>query len=192
MKLSTGLVAAALLAVALPVGAQSLGDIAKKEQERRKASPPAVKTYTNEDLKKLPPMASDTGTTPAPAKPADPAKAGDQSKPSDPTAKADSTKKDEAGPAKDEKYWRGRITAAHDEFHRNEMFRDALQTRINSLAADFTARDDPSQRAMIADERQKAIVELARVNSEIEKSNKLIADIEEEARRAGVPPGWLR
>ena len=33
---------------------------------------------------------------------------------------------------------------------------------------------------------------MARVAEDIEKTKKLIGDIEEEARRAGVPPGWLR
>jgi hypothetical protein len=188
MKLSNGLLAGVLLTIAVPVSAQSLGDLAKKEAERRKASPPAAKTYTNEDLKKLPPM-SDSGTKAvAPTKVEEAAKPGDPAKPGD--AKADASKAGE--PAKDEKYWRGRITAAREEIRRNEMFRDALQTRINSLSADFAGRDDPFQRAQIADDRQKAIAELARVTSEIEKTNKAITEIEEEARRAGVPPGWLR
>ena len=72
------------------------------------------------------------------------------------------------------------------------MFREALQTQINSLNADFAGRDDPIQRAKIADDRQKKIAELARLTLDIDTANKLIADIEEEARRAGVPPGWLR
>ena len=190
MKLSNGLLAAALLTVAVPVGAQSLGDLAKKEQERRKTSPPAAKTYTNEDLKRLTPMPG--GETPSKAgdaaKPGDPAKAGDSAKPTE--VKPDAPAAGE--PVKDEKYWRGRITAAKEDIRRNEMFRDALQTRINALSADFAGRDDPFQRAKIADDRQKAIAEMARVTEEIAKATKGIADIEEEARRAGVPPGWLR
>jgi hypothetical protein len=189
MKLSKGLLAATLLTVAVPVCAQSLGDLAKKEQERRKKAPPAAKTYTNEDLKRLTPMPG--GETPKagdPAKPADAAKAGDTAKPTE--VKPDAPVAGD--PAKDEKYWRGRITAAKEDIRRNEMFRDALQTRINALSADFAGRDDPFQRAKIADDRQKAIAELARVTEEITKGTKGIAEIEEEARRAGVPPGWLR
>jgi hypothetical protein len=189
MKLSRSLVAGVLLTVAVPVCAQTLGDIAKREAERRKASPPAAKTYTNEDLKKLPP-ASDAAAKPADApaaKPGDTAKAEGAAKPADGKAAA--------GPgeaAKDEKYWRGRITAANEEVRRKEMFRDALQSRINALSADFAARDDPYQRATIADNRQKALDEIARVNEEIDKSKKLIVEITEEGRRAGIPPGWLR
>lgn len=188
MKLSTAVLAIALLISAVPATAQSLGDLAKKEQARRKAAPPAAKTYTNDDLKQLPPP---TGT---PGKAAD-----DAAKPSDAKAtadakpepqKVDATKPPE--PAKDEAYWRGRITAAREDVRRNEAFKEALQTRINALTADFAARDDPYQRAKVADDRQKALAEMARVSGDIEKTTKLIADIEDEARRAGVPPGWLR
>ena len=75
---------------------------------------------------------------------------------------------------------------------RNEMFAEALQTRINSLSTDFVNRDDPFQRAKIGEDRDKAIAELARVKGEIVRAKKQIEDIEEEARKAGVPPGWLR
>jgi hypothetical protein len=195
MKLLSGLVTGVLLTVAVPVCAQSLGDLAKKEQERRKSTPPAAKTYTNEDLKKLPPMpggdvpaktADDKAAAKSPTgKPGDPANPGDI---------AIDLKPDPApgAPGKDEKYWRGRIAAVKEDIRRNEMFREALQTRINALSAEFAGRDDPAQRAKIADDRQKALAELARVTLEMDKANKTIADIEEEARRAGVPAGWLR
>jgi hypothetical protein len=185
MKFSTGLLAGALLTVTVPLGAQTLGDLAKKEQARRKATPPAARTYTNEDLKKVAPFPGAAQE----AKPADPTKVEEPAKPGD-AATPGGPKAPE--PAKDEKYWRGRITAVRDEIVRNESFRDALQNQINSLSADFAGRDDPAQRAQIADSRQKKMAELGRVNLELDKAAKLIIEIEEEARRAGVPPGWLR
>jgi len=189
MKPSHGLMAAALLALAVPVCAQSLGELAKREQERRKALPPAVKTYTNEDLKRLPPWAGDSTTKPAETgKAAEPAKTGDPAKPTE--IKPDAALPPEG--AKDEKYWRGRITAVKEDIRRNEAFRDALQVQIDALAADFASRDDPAQRAKIADDRQKKLAELSRLGTDIEKATKMIAEIEDEARRAGVPPGWLR
>lgn len=191
--------AAVLLLVSVPVArAQSLGEIAQKEAERRKAAQaaqeakegkegekktdeakPAKKVYTNSDLKPAPPP-SVTGTAP----------------PADAAAKpADAAKPDQAQQKADEKgedYWRTRMANAREELRRNEMFRDALQTRVNSLTNDFSARDDPYQRAQIADDRQKALAELDRVTKDIESGKKQIADIEEEARQAGVPPGWIR
>jgi hypothetical protein len=78
------------------------------------------------------------------------------------------------------------------ELERDQVLADALQTRINSLTADFTARDDPAQRGVIGADRQRALDELERLKRQIEKDRKAIADVEEEARRARVPPGWLR
>jgi hypothetical protein len=72
------------------------------------------------------------------------------------------------------------------------MFAEALQTRINALSRDALSRDDPAARRRVADDRNEARAELARVKQAIEAGTKQIADTEEEARKAGVPPGWLR
>ena len=78
------------------------------------------------------------------------------------------------------------------QLDRDQIFADALQTRINALTADFTARDDPAQRAQIGRDRQKALDEQTRLKQAIQNDRKAIADLEEEARKAGVPAGWLR
>lgn len=190
-KLSSAIVAGLLLSMAVPAAAQSLGELAKKEAERRKAKPTPAKTYTNDDLKQVPPPAGTAADKTADGKDA-PKDGKDAAKPAVKmeAEKVDSTKP--AEPAKDEAYWRGKITAAREDVRRNEVFKEALQSRVNGLTADFTARDDPYQRAKIADDRQKALAEMARLTEDIDKGTKAIADIEEEARRAGVPPGWIR
>jgi hypothetical protein len=171
---------AVTLTFALPAHARaqapapSLADLAKKEGERRKGIQAAGKVYTNKDLPK-------GAQQPAPAAPA--AAAADK-KPQEP-AKPPEEEKNEA-------WWRARITSAREELRRNEMALEAFQTRVNSLSADFVNRDDPYQRAQVAIDRQKTLAELERVKSEVERVKKQIADIEEEARQAGVPPGWLR
>src|SRR3954467_5146407 len=73
MKLSRALLAGLMVALAVPVCAQSLAELAKKEQERRKAAAPGPKVYTDDDLKKI---TVPGGASPAPAqdpgaKPAD-------------------------------------------------------------------------------------------------------------------------
>src|SRR3954467_4321383 len=78
-------VAVALLA-ASPVRAQSLADVAKKEEERRHKTNEPTKVYTNKDLKGGPePAASPPSQTPAaePPKDAAKAKAGDGDKEGD-------------------------------------------------------------------------------------------------------------
>ena len=184
--------------------AQSLAELAKKEEDRRKEVKQPAKTYTNKDLPNLPPATasvSELGPVPAPessdaAKPTDAAKAPDAAKATD-AAKAPGAVKDTGQdkskePVKDQAYWAERMKTLTTQLDRDETFADALQNKINSLTADFTARDDPAQRAVIERNRIKALDELERLKKAIDDDKKAIADLEEEARRAGVPPGWLR
>ena len=186
-KLLSAAVIAGVLTGTVTASAQTLAEVAKREAERRKAKPTAAKTYTNDDLKQVPPPAG-TATSKTAEELKD-GKAADPSKAAEPQ-KVDATKPPE--PAKDEAHWRGRMAAATEDIRRNEAFLEAMQTRVNALTADFTARDDPYQRAKIAEDRQKALAEMARLKDDIAKGKKLVTDIEEEARRAGVPPGWIR
>ena len=79
-----------------------------------------------------------------------------------------------------------------DRLDRDQIYVDALQSRVNALSTDFVNRDDPVQRAQVASDRQRALGELERLKRQIADEKQAIADLEEEARRAGVPPGWLR
>jgi hypothetical protein len=161
----------------------TLGELARKEQERRKTLTPAGKVVTNQDVPRAvaPPPAADAASQGAGAAKVD--------KP-DAAAKPEAPKPGE--PVKDEAWWKQRIGQVREELRRNEMFAEALQTRINSLTGDFTRRDDPYQRARIADDRAKALLEMDRVKADLESNRKALAAIEEEARASGVPPGWLR
>ena len=164
----------------------TLGELAKKEQERRKALKTEGKVLTKEDL----PVATPTPVPPAGAPATQPASTAPAKSTTEAAGEQKATQKPEE--EKGEAWWRQRMTQARDELRRNEMFAEALQTRINALTTDFASRDDPYQRARIGEDRGKAMAELDRVRSEIELQKKKIGEIEEEARRASVPPGWLR
>ena len=151
----------------------SLADVARKEQERRKGQKAAGKVYTKKDLPPPPPPGT-APATPVAAQKTDPA-----------AVKTGEEEKDEA-------WWKNRINTAREQLRRNEIFAEALQTRINGLSTDFVNRDDPYQRSKIAEERDKSLAELARVRADVSRLKQQIDDIEEEARKAGVPPGWLR
>ena len=196
----------ALLISSGSVAGQSLADVARAEEARRKTIKEPSKVYTDGDLKggaaagapaPTAPMPSGMPTSIAgipvkpgmekPTAPKDQPKT-DQSKTDEP--KADEPKKDE--PKKDEKYWRERITALRNALSRNKILADALQSRVNALNTDFVNRDDPIQRAGIEKDRRNALAEMDRVKQDIEKTTEAIAALEDEARKAGVPPGWLR
>lgn len=178
--------AACLLTLALPAGAFAqkppLGEVARKEEARRKAAQGSEKVLTNKDLPPAPPKPEPPAGGEAPGFPEQ--KPAEAAKPETPPPGQDEQK--------DEAWWRERITRARDGLRRSESFLEALQTRVNVLSADFVNRDDPYQRAKIGEDRQKALAEMERVSADILSFKKQIEDIEEEARKAGVPPGWLR
>lgn len=203
-----------LIAVAAPAPAQppSLVEAARAEQARRASIAEKSRVYTNDDLDGGPRLTTavapptdveaapadgseqvnDAGVATAPAgataaqSPADPAAAGGLAA-TGPTAAP--------GPgaaARDAAHWRGRLTAAVEARRRAELVAAALQNRVDGLLAEFTARDDPAQRARIEQDRRDALSELERAKAEIDRLAQEAAAVREEARRAGVPPGWLR
>ena len=175
---------AVLLAAPIGAAAQSLAAVARQEEARRKAVREPGKVYTNNDLKPV------ETTAPATAPDADPPVVEPETRV--PAVNLPAGPAGEAPPPKDEAYWRTRISAARSALERSRIFADALQSRINALNTDFVNRDDPAQRAQIGLERQRALAELDRIRLEMAAQEQEIAAIEEEARRAGVPPGWLR
>jgi hypothetical protein len=181
-----------------------LGSIAKKESERRKTAP-SGKVYTNDSLSPAPepssaPATSGSDAAPAASASSDTDKSGvdkstiDKSA-ADTTDKAAPSKQVSADPAerkKDEAEWRERIKNEREALDRAKSYADALQTKINSLNTDFVNRDDPVQRAAIAAQRDKSLAEMDRLKKEVDEHTKKIATIQQDARRAGAPPGWVR
>jgi hypothetical protein len=162
------------------VQAQSLGDLARTEEERRKAVTPG-KVYTNDNLRNAPAPPPPVAATPAPAS--------SEATPSSPTPEGAPSV---ATVKKDEAYWRGRVQGERDAQERAKVLLAALQSRVNGLQTDFVNRDDPAQRNVIFTERQRALAELERLGREIQQHTKAVADIQEEARRAGAPAAWYR
>lgn len=157
----------------------SLADAARREALRRQLMPKATRVLTNEDVDRVParplptapPAAGVSSAVPTPAEP-------------------DAPKAPEA--ARDEAWWRDRMVAARETLARDRLLAEALQSRINALTADWSARDDPAQRQQLYEERIRTLAELEKMREKIAADEKAIADIEDEARRENVPPGWIR
>jgi chromosome segregation ATPase len=69
---------------------------------------------------------------------------------------------------------------------------DSGQAKLNSLWSDFRIKNIPAEQAAIQDQ-------ISQLNGEIEQKKLLLSEAEaqiealsEKARKAGVPPGWLR
>lgn len=180
-----------VLAVAGSADAQSLAEVARAEEARRKAQTDPVKVYTNDNLRP-------DFTRPTPS-PATPATADSTATPTEPGAKPEVPEAGEepspapaGGAAQGEAYWRERMASAQAQVDRTRMFAQAVQNRIDMLWTDFVNRDDPVQRSLIEQDRNKALAELEQLKKDMESNQQAIAEIEREARRANVPRGWLR
>ena len=193
MKLLTSHVLTVLVLVssaAATAAAQSLVEVARQERLRREAlarqaGPDAAPTrvYTDADLvysgrltMRVDDQARDAGAESGAA----------ATEPATPAASP------EAAGAGDEERWRNRMAEARQALEQAERRAAELQTRVNRLWADFTARDDPAQRAAIEQDRVAALDELEATEAEADELARAIIDLRDEARRAGVPPGWLR
>ena len=198
-------VIAALLTLTLAglssASAQSLADVAQKESERRQAVTTSGKAYSNRDLKPTAPTPADSADRADPVATATgdlPNGATGSVEKSDATgATADDNSTSEKTDGKkpdleDEAYWSKRMADLRERLERDQTFLHALQGRIDSLTTDFVNRDDPAQRGQIARDRQKTLAELDRLRKSVETDKRAIPDFEDEARRSGVPAGWLR
>ncbi len=185
--------------------AQGLGDVARAEQERRKAVSKAGKVYTNESLRPeplpSPPPASlvagSLGTLAQGAVPSMTTSASGAAGAASPSSAvagpggAASGGTASAVPAT-ESGWRTRAAELRGNVVRQQVLADALQSRVNAALLDFVNRDDPAQRAVIESDRNRALAELERVKLDLKAAQQAVGDLEEQARRLSVPPGWLR
>jgi len=171
----------------------SFADAAQREAVRRQLTPKTTRQLSNLNLPASafvtdaasaappttpPPDSSDDSTSSAPAtKPADAAQ---------PAQAAASEDKH------DEQWWRDRMSTARQKLDDDQNLLAAVQSRINALTTDFVNRDDPAQRAKIADDRRKALDQLDQLQKQVDADQKAIAAVQDDARRQGVPPGWVR
>ena len=178
-RAAVGLIAAwACLTVAIPVAAQGLGDAAKKEKELRESSAPTARSYSEEDLEKMPPNAyeEDARKTPPPA--ATSSRSAVQSQ----TPQREPDRRDE------EDQWRARVAQARgriDEARARHEHAASL-----TLVPGYALVDENNR--IVASSVEELQENTARAKSRLEAAEKALEDLLEEARRQGVPPGWLR
>jgi len=156
---------------------QDVAAAAAKEKERRKKSKGTAKSYGNQDL-----------PSPAPTTPSEGAPAPSPS-PESETRGASS---------RDETYWRGRATGLRNAVAAAEQrvakaqadYDGARKGNMQPLPIDAISQQPPVPQVNAeADRLQK---ELDDAKSALAQAQQALADLEEEARKAGAPPGWLR
>ena len=175
-------VALTLLALPLLAGDQSMGEAARKARERREKNAKEgvkAKSYTQDDVKDAPPLANDPNKPAASSgpPPTPPSSAGGSSSPVGSTAGGQS-----------EAAWRGRIAGARQ--------------RVEDTRKEYEYWNGytmvPGE--ILVDERDRPVItsiaqlqaKTAAAKKALDGAERAVVNLEEEARKAGVPPGWLR
>jgi hypothetical protein len=188
------------LAGSLPAQAQSLAELAAKEKRRReeeqKKNGPA-KVVTTEDLAKVqagtatapsPPLAQDAGKVDIVDKAKAARKAGHNPEGVEDEGPADAPHVE----AEDEKTWR-----QDAQNHRNAIaeaekkLRDIEQAKVK-INGQILLSTDTNEIMRLRGELQSFDEKLAAAGRDLADARQNQAEFEQSARRAGVPPGWIR
>jgi len=161
---------------------QSLGDLAKKERERRQKNQEQgvkARTVTDEEI------STETDASAPPAPPVE-SSAKVPSSGSTPAGadKASSTSK----PPLKEQEWRYRVAEARSRVQKARERYDSLNELPIVPGMKYV---DENGNALITSLSQLRGM-VGQAKAELDAAEKAQADLLEEARRAGVPPGWLR
>jgi hypothetical protein len=186
-----GVVGLGMLVFAVAAQAQSLADVAKDEQARRKSIKHPTRVYTNDDVRDVKPI-STMGQEPK-----------GQAVGSEGAAGAEGVGEGAggAGAAKgagaptvgggSEGQWRERMAAAREQLSRARIQLEAMRARVGRLAGASVRAASEAEQSDVQRQQQETLQEYDRLRADVERYERAVAEVEEQARQAGVPPGWL-
>jgi hypothetical protein len=174
-----------------------LADASRREALRRQLVPKATRSLSNQDLPTVPPetvtvMSGGATGEAAQAAAAAAAAAADEDGVKPATQDAAGQKPAEGDAKRDEAWWRDRIAKARATLAAQQKKVADLQLKIDLLTTQAVNRDNPVQQNKLWTDRQVALKDFEAAQAQVAVDQKAIVDIQEEARRAGVPPGWIR
>jgi hypothetical protein len=178
-------VAVLAILVAAAAAAQGLGDAAKKEKARRgqptKQSAP-VKSYTQDDLESQGSASSAAGVASASETPPSALAAVEGASESS-SLDAEANARQES-----EQRWRSAVAQARERAafaRRQHEFLSSL-----NLVPGYVYVNERGRTSIRSIEHLQSLT--AEAKAELDDAERALEDLLEQARRAGVPPGWLR
>ncbi|HEX3531254.1 MAG TPA: hypothetical protein VH988_29690 [Thermoanaerobaculia bacterium] len=155
-------------------GTKSLVQTAKAERARRAVAGDSVVVITDKTLPNLP-KGQLTYAAPAKKKAVEPGDAGG------------------ADAAHDEAYWRSRALDIRTRWKKSAEEVKDLEQSAAGWRRRFYAENDPYARdSHIKPEWDRVLDRLGKARAEVDAAKKELEDFQEEGRRAGALPGWLR
>jgi len=182
-----------LLIGAISAQSQSVGELGKKEKERRAKIKQDVKVLTNEDADKFKSAPITTGTSSAPSDLPNTDENKGTSAPAvqaKPGQSADDEPRDFKG--RPEAFWRQTMADARQKVKELENQGNVLTLRLSDLQTQFYREDDGFKQQAIQREIQRTFYEQDLNKQNLEAAKAQLADLESEARKSGALPGWLQ
>jgi hypothetical protein len=179
--------------------APSLGDLARQLRAQREKSSQKARVFTNDNLPARTPEEDQSISKGISGGPAQPEAAKTEEKPAKTEAKASTGAEAEGGSSEgphDEKYFRKRMSdlRAQLDLHQREL--DVLQKKLSQ--GQLAYYPDPNRTltqestpAFYSDQN-KLRQQINEKQAQIAEDQKAIQDLQEQLRREGGEPGWIR
>lgn len=192
-RITTVLTTFLVLGSAALCWSQSLGELARKEKERRAKVAATTRPITNDHSARYTASPITTGTP----MPAAPDKAGEAQNASTPGANAGA--KGGVDPdepvdfqGRPESYWRQSFADARKKVQDLENEANVIVLRINDLQNRFYREDDGFKQQSIQRDIQKSFYEQDLNKENLAKAKDQLQSLEKEARKSGALPGWMK
>jgi hypothetical protein len=181
-------VTSTILLLSVSIGfPQSLGDLARKERERREKIKNESKPITNTDAPKYKGGAVTTASSP----PGVPLPVDKNPKPAG--TEAGGTGHDEPTDllGRPESYWRRTMSDARQKVKDLENEANVLTLKLSGLRTRFYAESDGFKQQQVQREIQKTIYEQDVNKESLVRAQTRLHELDTEARKSGALPGWL-
>jgi chromosome segregation ATPase len=164
---------------------------AAKREKARRAKVKSDKTFTNKDIEDFKAKNKDTEAVVEGENQGE-EQTGEQTE-AEPAEGETTQPQAEEDKGNDEKYWKDRYTDVAEDLKQAEDKLQNLQEEMNGLRiAYYAEQDGVAGRPKINSEIEKQFDEIEAAKKQVEDSKQALENLEEEARKAGVPPGWVR
>ena len=172
---------------------QSLGDLARQQRAKKNTQAPAPgKVYTNSDIPAATLSAAPPADTAADSS-SDKGDKKDAAKPAGTDASKTAAKPAGKSDADLEKEYRDKFAKLREDLDLESRKLDVEQRELN--LAQMQVYQDPNvalKQGYSRDEINKRTDELEKQKATVEKAKQAVADLEDELRTKGLPPGWAR
>jgi hypothetical protein len=193
-----------LMFVASLAAAQSLGDVARQERQKRaKETKKPVKVVTNEDFPAPPPAEEAKPAAPSSASEETPAESAEQPAAQPTEQPAAQTAAEEVAPptAEEQKpedkqktrdYWQGRFRAAKQRIADAEELQRLAEDELSLLQLQQARELDPVAKSDLDAQIRAKNTELENKRATTAKARKALEDLQKEFKESGAPEEWSK